>query len=239
MYIDDILALHSFSTCFCYADNTKLICSSEKIFFILQQDLDRLSQWCRDFSMMFNLNKCVFLHLSEKTTGSLFTDDYQLQRVDSICDLGLQVSKALEWEALIRGKLLKAPQNFNYHRHSEPYCLPSKVKFNLFSARVMSSFVYASPAWHVDATHLRLLEKFYWKGLCCCFGYSDFKSFLSLSESLPIACQLLIVIWSSSSALFKAKVVFPPLSISVVHDLTDVSAAAKQLISFSMHAPRS
>ena len=140
---------------------------------------------------MFNLNKCVFLHLSEKTTGSLFIDDYQLQRVDSICDLGLQVSKKLKWEVHIRGKFLKARQNFNYLRHSVPFYLPSKVKFNLFSACVMSSLLYASPAWHVDATYLRFLEKFYWKGLCLCFGYCEFKSNLSLSESLPIAYQLI------------------------------------------------
>ena len=189
--------------------------------------------------MMFNSNKCVFLHLSEKTTGSLFTDDYQLQRVDSICDLGLQVSKTREWEALIRGKLLKAPQNFNYHRHSEPYCLPSKVKFNLFSAYVMSSFVYASPAWHVDATHLRLLENYYWKGLCWCFGYGDFKSFLSLSESVPIAYQLIDRDLEFFISIVQGEIVFPSLSISVVHDLTDVSAAAKHFISFPMHAPRS
>ena len=36
-----------------------------------------------------------------------------------------------------------------------------------------------------------LLEKFYWKGLCWCFGYSEYKSILSLSESLPIAYQLI------------------------------------------------
>ena len=191
IYIDDMLALPSFSTCFCYADDTKLVCSSENIFFNLQQDLKRLSQWCRDNSMMFNLNKCVFLHLSEKTTGSLFIDDYQLQKVDSICGLGLQVSKTLKWDAHIRGKLPKARQNFNYLRHSVPYCIPSKVKFNLFSACVMLSLLYASPAWHVDATHLRLLEKFYWKGLCWCFGYSGYKYILSLSESLPIAYQLI------------------------------------------------
>ena len=183
IYIDDMLALPSFSTCFCYADDTKLICSSENIFFNLQQDLERLSQWCRDNSMMFNLNKCVFLHLSEKTTGSLFIDDYQLQRVDTICDLGYVVH--------IRGKLLKARQSFNYLRHSVPYCLPSKVKLHLFSACVMSSLLYGSPALHVDASRLRLLEKFYWKGLCWCFGYIEYKSILSLSESLPIAYQLI------------------------------------------------
>ena len=140
---------------------------------------------------MFNLNKCVFLHLSEKTTGSLFIDDYQLQRVDSTCDLGLQVSKTLKWAVHIRGKLLKARQSFNYLRHFVPYCLHSKVKFNLFSACVMSSLLYGFPAWHVGASHLRLLEKFYWKGLCWCFGYSEYKSILSLSESLPIAYQLI------------------------------------------------
>ena len=234
-----MLALPSFLTCFCYPDDTKLICSSENIFFNLQQDLERLSQWCRDNSMMFILNQCVFLHLSEKTTGSLFIDDYQLQRVDSISNLGLQVSKTLKWEAHIRGKLLKARQSFNYLRHSVPYCLPSKVKFNLFSACVMSSLLYGSPAWHVDASHLRLLEKFYWKGLCWCFGYSEYKSILSLSESLPIAYQLIDRDLKFFSALFKAKVVFPSVSISVAHDPTDVSAAVKQFISLSMHAPRS
>ena len=164
-----MLALPSFSTCFCYADDTKLICPSENTFLNLQQDLERLSQWYRDNSMMFNLNKCVFLHLSEKTTGSLFIDNYQLQRFDSICDLRLKVSKTLKWEAHIRGKLLKARQSFNYLRHSVPYCLPYKVKFNLFSGCVMSSLLYGSPAWHVDASHLRLLEKIQLEGAMLVF----------------------------------------------------------------------
>ena len=112
IYIDDMLALPCFSNCFCYANYTKLISSSENIFLILQQDLERLSHWCKDNSMMFNLNKSVFLHLSEITTGGLVIDDYQLQRNDSICDLRLQVSKTLKWESHIRNKLLKARQNF-------------------------------------------------------------------------------------------------------------------------------
>ena len=130
---------------------------------------------------------------------------------------------------------MKARKNLNYLRHFVPYCLPSKVKFNLFSACVMSSLLQPG------MLTLPICDS--WRSSIG-RGYASVLVIVSINlfclsqraSLLPI--NLLIVIWSSS-ALFKAKVVFPSVSISVLHDLTDVAAAAKQVISLSIHASNS
>ena len=42
VYTDDMLSLPEFSSCFCFADDTKLACAGEDMFSKCQEDLDRL-----------------------------------------------------------------------------------------------------------------------------------------------------------------------------------------------------
>ena len=72
-----------------------------------------------------------------------------------------------------------------------PYSLPNKVKFNLYSACVLSFLLYGSPAWHAGLTHLRLLEKFNEKCLRWCFGKKSYSDLLLAADTIPIAYQLL------------------------------------------------
>ena len=191
VYIDDILSLPKNSNCYCFADDTKLVCSSTNVFGDSQEDINRLYNWSNSNSLKFNASKCSYIHISKKTTGDLFLNNEKLRKVESTTDLGIEVTSCLRCDFHIRSKLNKAKQNFNYLRHNVPYSLPNKVKFNLYSACVLSVLLYGSPAWHAGLTHLQLLEKFNEKCLRWCFDKRSYSDLLLAADTIPIAYQLL------------------------------------------------
>ena len=66
VYIDDMLSVPEFSSCFCFADDTKLACAVDDMFNKCQKDLDKLFTWAADNDLTFNVDKCVYLQVSEK-----------------------------------------------------------------------------------------------------------------------------------------------------------------------------
>ena len=47
------------------------------------------------------------------------------------------------------------------------------------------------PAWHAGLTHLRLLEKFNEKSLSRSFGKKSYRDLLLVTDTIPIAYQIL------------------------------------------------
>ena len=71
-----------------------------------------------------------------------------------------------------------------------PNSLPNSVKYNLYSACVLSILLYGSQAWFADISHLRLLENFYWKDLRRYYGRNDYST-LRTSNNTPISYELI------------------------------------------------
>ena len=190
VYIDDMLSVPDFSSCFCFADDTKLACAGEDMFNKCQKDLDKLLTWAADNDLTFNVDKCVYLQVSEICDSGLNIGSNLIRKVDKISDLGIEISSNLKWSNHVRTKLAKAQRSFNYLRHNVPYSIPNSVKYNLYSACVLSILLYGSQAWFADISHLRLLENFYWKGLRGCYGRNDYSTLLRASNNTPICYQL-------------------------------------------------
>ena len=141
--------------------------------------------------MNLNAEKCVYIHISEAHKCDLKIHQISLQKVHNTSDLGVETCSNLKWSRHIRNKLTKAQRSFNCLRHNVPFSLPNKVKQILYTSCVSSIFLYASVAWFPDIGHLRLLEKFYWKGLCWCYGKRNYISALQYSDNIPICYQLI------------------------------------------------
>ena len=189
IYIDDMSSLPESSSCFCFADDTKLSCATSDFFTDCQRDLNKLVDWSSENSLKFNAEKCVYIHISEAHKCDFKIDQISLQKVHNTTDLGVENCSNLKWSRHIRIKLTKAERSFNCLRHNAQYSLPNKVKQNLYTSCVLSILLYASVAWFPDNDHLRLLEKFYWKGLCWCYGKRNYISGLQYSDNIPICYQ--------------------------------------------------
>ena len=163
-----MLSVPEFLSCFCFADDTKLACAGEDILNKCQKGLDKLFTWAADNDLTFNVDKCVYLQVSEKYDSGLSIGTNLIRKVDKTSFLGIEISSNLKWSIHVRTKLAKAQRGFNYLRHNVPYSLPNSVKYNLYSACVLSILLYGSQAWFADISQLRLLENFHWKVLRWC-----------------------------------------------------------------------
>ena len=155
LYIDDMLSLPENSTCYCFADDTKVLSSGYDAFVNCQNDRNLLS----------SISMCAFICFRPECSGTLSLDGHLLKQVDATNGLGLEVLSNLKWDLHIRTKLSRARNNFNYLRHNAPYSLPSRVKLNLCYARVLSTLLYGSQVWSPDVSHIRLMENFHLKCL--------------------------------------------------------------------------
>ena len=191
IYIDDMSSLPESSSCFCFADDTKLSCATSDFFNDCQRDPNKIVDWFPVNSLKFNAEKCVYFFISEAHKCDFKIDQISLQKEQNTTDLGVELCSILKCSRHIRNKLTKAQRSFNCLRHNVQYCLPNNVKQNLYTSCVLSILLYASVAWFPDICHLRLLEKFYWRGLCWCYEKRNYISALLYSDNIPICYQLI------------------------------------------------
>ena len=67
---------------------------------ILQEDLDKLQKWERDWLMQFNLDKCEVVRITNKRNPLMhkyYIDGTQLQTVKDAKYLGVTISSDLSW----------------------------------------------------------------------------------------------------------------------------------------------
>ena len=134
IFSDDMIDVPEVSKAFCYADDTKLLCHGNLCLNSAQNDLCSLRLWAYCNYLSFNSAKSGYLHISRSALDNILLGDVEIPSLDNIKDLGIQVSKTLEWSLHIQTKMVKARRSFNYLKHSVPFNLPFRVKFNLFKA---------------------------------------------------------------------------------------------------------
>ena len=129
----------------------------------IQDDIDRLSVWCSDNGMRVNTKKCKIITFTR--SNDFILHDYNieqnpLERVTSICDLGVTIDSKLRFNEHMSIISAKAYTMVGFiRRHAacftDIYCL--KI---LFCALVRSILEYASPVWSpVNVTQIILIER--------------------------------------------------------------------------------
>ena len=168
-----------------------MLCHSDVCLNSAQNDLCSLRLWAYCNNLSFNSARSGYLHIIRSALDNIIIGDVEIPSIDNITDLGIEVSKTLNWSLHIQTKIVKARRSFNYLKHSVQFNLPSGIKINLFKACVLSVLLYGYPAWFPEISDLRKLEPFNIHSLRWCFGYNDTSFLLKLSNSLPICNQLI------------------------------------------------
>ena len=186
-----MIDVHEVSKVFCYADDTKLLCHGDLCLNSAQNDPCSLGLWAYCNYLSFNSAKSGYLHISRSALDNILLGDVEIPSLDNFTDLGIRVSKTLEWSLHIQTKIVKARRSFNYLKHSVPFNLQSRVKFHFFKACSLLVLLYGYTVWFPKISDLRKLEQLNINGLRWCFGYNDYSSLLKLSNSLPVCYQLI------------------------------------------------
>jgi hypothetical protein len=135
-----------------YADDVKIFMkiSSNEDVARLQSDLQRLSDWCRESGLMLNVSKCKFMSFTRRKTpllGNYLINDASLERVSSICDLGVTLDETLSFNRHIDSMVSRANGKLGFIRRCatefhDPFALKS-----LYVAFVRSQLEYCSTVW--------------------------------------------------------------------------------------------
>ena len=129
---------------------------------VLQDDLQILAKWSKDWLMDFNVNKCAILSISRKRNPSHFEYTIHgkpLNHVDHHDYLGISIAKDLRWNTHCQNTAKKANRTLGLLRRTLGPCTKD-VKARAYESLVRPRLEYASEAWNPTAnTQVDQLEK--------------------------------------------------------------------------------
>lgn len=164
-FVNDIPNCLYYCKPYLYADDLKLVatCESLKDADHIQEDLDRLVDWCRSNGMNLNAQKCCFVKFTRKLnnieTSYRIAGNCIIKR-DEIRDLGVIFDKKLTFVPHIETTIKKASRIMYFvNRFAKPF-KDNKVKILLYYSLVRSILEYCSVVWRPHfATHSLRLER--------------------------------------------------------------------------------
>ena len=113
---------------------------------ILQDDIDNLQQWAKDWGMQFNAKKCYLLSTRNKSSHFYTIGNQILKQVQDNPYLGITFSDDLAWKTHINNTVKKANSMLGFLRRNLRHCQLSCRK-NAYIALVRSKLEYASIIW--------------------------------------------------------------------------------------------
>jgi len=162
LYIND-LSKNITSTIRLYADDTvvyRIIHSTDDIQ-KLQEDLNTLYQWTKDWFMLFNISKCEHLAISNKRlplSSEYKIDDIVINKVASAKYLGVTITQNLSWKEHITKISNKANSTRGFLQRNLRQC-SIDVKSLAYVTYVRPIVEYASVVWSPHTQALKnLLE---------------------------------------------------------------------------------
>lgn len=138
---------------------------------ILQNDLDKLINWCNINKLSLNIEKCShisFFKVNKKFNTSYKIDGTSLKSVSSIKDLGVILDEQLNFVEHINTISIKASKMLGFLlRNCREFSIRSVV--NVYSMLVRSQIEYASMIWSpMYEVHVNTLERVQHKFLRYC-----------------------------------------------------------------------
>ena len=127
---------------------------------LLQDDLQQLQHWSKDWQMLFNADKCRSIHFGHNNSGHLYTmDGKALEQVTEEKDLGIMVTDNLKCGRQVAeaakkaNRILGVINRYIVHRDG-------RIILQLYKSLVRPHLEYAVQAWnpHLQKDIL-LLEK--------------------------------------------------------------------------------
>ena len=116
---------------------------------ILQNDLNNLQVWEKEWSMEFHPQKCQLLRVTRKRQPSLFDYSIHNQNIMSTENakyLGVNINDKLSWNNHIYSITQKANKSLNFINRNFRTCT-SKIKEKLYFTYVRPTLEYSSSVW--------------------------------------------------------------------------------------------
>ena len=150
VYINDMSEKISSSTRL-FADYSLVyrIIKSKEDHTLLQEDIDKLQEWERDWLMQFSADKCEVIRITKKRnplTHDYHINEIKLQKVKNAKYLGLTISSDLSWNTHVDITAKKATTSLNFLKRNLHSC-PSTVKEKCYKSLVRPIMEYASCVW--------------------------------------------------------------------------------------------
>ena len=149
-YINDI-AEQLTSTTRLFADDTMIYMTVKngKDAKLLQEDLNKLTDWESNWMMQFHPDKCEVISITRKhkpTIHNYTMHGHQLQHVDSVKYLGLTVSADLRWNKHVDRVVAKANSTLGFLRRNLHIKNPT-VKAQAYKSLVRPLLEYSCTVW--------------------------------------------------------------------------------------------
>ena len=107
----------------------------------LQNDLNILSEWEKEWSMEFHPNKCKVLRVTNKLNQ--IRRDYHIHGLDCAKYLGVTINKKLSWQPHVDAICKKANQTRAFLQRNLKNCYP-EIKEQCYKTHVRPQLGYAS-----------------------------------------------------------------------------------------------
>ena len=148
----------------------------------LQKDLHALEEWAANWRMLFNLQKCEFLRVTNKKHPILAQYSIQKETIREVTQakyLGVTIDRHLSWSEQITNKANRVKGFLQRNLHS----CPLQIKSNCYKALVKLILEYASIIWapHTQKD-IRVLEKV--QRNAARFVHNNYSHYASVSEML-------------------------------------------------------
>jgi hypothetical protein len=152
IFISDISSIFKSASCFLYADDMKLTMQIRDVsdISLLQDDLDRLSEWCNANKLYLNVEKCKymqFLRGKSSCSANYTINDQILQEVTTIRDLGVILDKKLRFHKHIDNVATKGFQMLGFVLRNAKQFKRTSTKILLYKLLVRSGLEYCSQVW--------------------------------------------------------------------------------------------
>ena len=154
IFINDLPSETPRTENFGFADDFKLISVNQEE---LKKSVEGIENWCDRNHMTLNASKCKLLSLKSEQKASL--KNQELGEVHSQRDLGLIVSKNLNWNSNCNHRLSKATKAFYQIKRSMTDSASLKNKLNAYTGYVVPILSYCSQAWLPNRQQIEKIEK--------------------------------------------------------------------------------
>ena len=121
---------------------------------MLQEDLNRLSEWANTWQLRFNVSKCTVIRCTRSLTpfNHVYTlNNHILNLSDQHTYLGVILNTSLSWSPHISSIVTKASKTLNFLKRNLNKC-SEQVKESAYLTMVRPQLEYASDVWDPHQT---------------------------------------------------------------------------------------
>ena len=120
---------------------------------ILQEDINSLQVWEREWSMEFHPQKCQLMRVTTKLDHNISKFDYiihghTIEPVEEAKYLGVTINNKLNWNSHINNICQKANNTLNFINRNFKTC-PQKIKEQLYTSYVRPLVEFSGSVWDV------------------------------------------------------------------------------------------